>query len=113
MGLGGLDMKIPNGTDLPYKGWVELTFSLAEENSQHSLQVPFLVAKDSLDMPIVGFKVKEEITKQPVDCASAGMGESVVDALCSSLTSVEKEKVEALVNLIKTESTQEQCSIKP
>ena len=112
LGMGGLDLKTANGTDLPYKGWVELTFSLAEKNSQRSLQVPLLVAKDSLDMPIVGFNVIEEITKQPVDCASAGVGESVVDALSSSLTGVEKEKVEALVNLIKTESAQELCSIK-
>ena len=63
-------------------------------------------------MPIVGFNVIEEITKQPVDCASAGVGESVVDALSSSLTRVENEKVAALVNLIKTESVQELCSIK-
>ena len=63
-------------------------------------------------MPIVGFNVIEEITKQPVDCASAGVGESVVDAQSSSVTGVEKEKVEALVNLIKTESAQELCSIK-
>ena len=63
-------------------------------------------------MPIVGFNVTEEITKQPVDCTSAGVGESVVDALSSSLTGVEKEKVEALVNLIKTESAKELCSIK-
>ena len=63
-------------------------------------------------MPIFGFNVIEEITKQPVDCTSAGVGESVVDALSSSLTGVEKEKVEALVNLIKTESAKELCSIK-
>ena len=112
LGMAGLDLKTANGTGLPYKGWGELTFSLAEENSQRSLQVPFLVAKGSLDMPIVGFTVIEEITKQPVDCASAGVGESVVDALSSSLTGVEKEKVEALVNLIETESAQELCSIK-
>ena len=62
LGMDGLDLKTANGTDLPYKGWVELTFTLAEENSQHSLQVPFLVAKDSIDMPIVGFDVIEEIT---------------------------------------------------
>ena len=41
LGMGGLDLKTANGTDLPYKGWVELTFSLAEENSQRSLQVRF------------------------------------------------------------------------
>ena len=63
-------------------------------------------------MPIVGFNVIEEIIKQPIDCASAGVGESVVDALSSSLTGVEKEKVEALVNLIRTEFAQELCSIK-
>ena len=62
-------------------------------------------------MPIVGFNVIE-ITKQPVDCASAGVGESVVDALSSSLTGVEREKADALVDLIKTESAQELCSIK-
>ena len=27
LGMGGLDLKTANGTDLPYKGWVELTFS--------------------------------------------------------------------------------------
>ena len=112
LGMDGLDLKTANGTDLPYKGWVELTFTLAEENSQHSLQVPFLVAKDSIDMPIVGFNVIEEITKQSVGCAPAGVGESVVDALSSSLTGVEKEKVEALVDLIKTESAEDWCSIK-
>ena len=62
-------------------------------------------------MPIVGFNVIE-ITKQPVDCASAGVGESVVDALSSSLTGVERENADALVDLIKTESPQELCSIK-
>ena len=36
----------------------------------------------------------------------------MVDALSSSLTGLEKEKVKALVNLIKTESAQELCSIK-
>ena len=28
LGMGGLDLKTANGTDLPYKGWVELSFSL-------------------------------------------------------------------------------------
>ena len=63
-------------------------------------------------MPIAGFNVIEDITKRPVDCVSAGVEESVMDALSSSLTGVEKEKVEALINLIKTESAQELCSIK-
>ena len=112
LGVDGLDFKTANGTDMPYKGWVELTFSVTEENSQHSIELPFLVARDSLDMPITGFNVIEEITKQPGGCAPASVGESVVNALSSSLTGVGKEKVEALVNLIKAESTEELCTIK-
>ena len=112
LGMDGLDLKTANGTDLPYKGWVELTLSLTEGTLQHSIQVPFLVAKDSLDMLIIRFIVIEEITKQPGGCAPAGVGESVVNALSSSVTGVRKEKVEALVNFIKAESTEELCTIK-
>jgi hypothetical protein len=61
--MDGLDLKAANGTDLPYEGWVELTFNLIEDDFDHSVKVPFLIAKDFLDMPIVGFNVIEEITK--------------------------------------------------
>ena len=61
--MDGLDLKAANGTDLRYEGWVELTFNLTEDDFDHNVKVPFLIAKDSLDMPIVGFNVIEEITK--------------------------------------------------
>ena len=52
LGMAKLDLKTANGTDLPYKGWVELEFSLVEGASeQYNIIVPFRVAKDSLDMP--------------------------------------------------------------
>jgi len=63
LGMDGLDLKAANGTDLRYEGWVELTFNLTEDDFDHTVKVPFLIAKDSLDMPIVGFNVIEEITK--------------------------------------------------
>ena len=63
LGMDGLDLKAANGTDLPYEGWVELSFNLIEDDFDHTLKVPFLIAKDSLDMPIVGFNVIAEITK--------------------------------------------------
>ena len=62
LGMDGLKLKAANGTDLPYEGWVELTFNLIEDDSDHTVTVPFLIAKDFLDMPIVGFNVIEEIT---------------------------------------------------
>ena len=85
-GMDGLDLKAANGTDLPYEGWVELTFNLVGDNVDHTDDVPFLVAKDSLDMPIVGFNVIEEITKYFEGDALAGVHGSLVDMLTSSLT---------------------------
>jgi len=61
--MDGLDSKAANRTDLPYESWVELTFNLIEDDFDHTVKVPFLIAKDSLGMPIVGFNVIEEITK--------------------------------------------------
>ena len=61
LGMDGLELKAANGTDLPYEGCLERTFHLIEDDSDHTVTVPFLIAKDFLDMPIVGFNVTEEI----------------------------------------------------
>ncbi|KAL9964944.1 hypothetical protein ACROYT_G028661 [Oculina patagonica] len=112
LGMDGLDLKAANGTDLPYEGWVELTFNLIENDFDHTVKVPFLVAKDTLDMPIVGFNVIEEITKQPECGVPVGADGSMVDVLSSSLTGVERDKVEALVQLIKSEPAKELSTVK-
>ena len=59
--MDGLELKAANGTDLPYEGCLERTFHLIEDDSDHTVTVPFLIGKDFLDMPIVGFNVTEEI----------------------------------------------------
>ena len=112
LGMDGLDLKAANGTDLPYEGWVELTFNLVEDNVDHTVNVPFLVAKDSLDMPIVGFNVIEEITKYFEGDASAGVHGSLVDVLTSRLTVADRKKVEARVQLIKSEPVTELAVVK-
>ena len=61
LGMDGLELKAANGTDLPYEGCLERTFHLIEDDSDHTVTVPFLIGKDFLDMPIVGFNVTEEI----------------------------------------------------
>jgi len=94
LGMDGRDLKAANGTDLPYEGWVELTFLL---KIMLTTLLLFLVAKDSLDMPIVGFNVIEEITKYFEGDASAGVHGSLVDVLSSSFTVADRKKVEALV----------------
>ena len=91
---------------------MELTFNLVEDNVDHTVDVPFLVAKDSLDMPIVGFNVIEEITKYFEGDASARVHGSLVDVLTSSLTVADRKKVEALVQLIKSEPVTELAVVK-
>lgn len=61
LGMNGLYLKAANGTDLPYEGWVELAFSPIEGNFDHTIKVPFLVAKDSLNTPIVGFTLSRKL----------------------------------------------------
>ena len=110
--MDGLDLTAANEIDLPYEGWVELTFNPIEDNIDHTVNVPFLVAKDSLDMPIIGFNVIEEITKYFEEDALTGVRGSLVDVLTSSLAGADREKVEALVQLIKSEPVKELASVK-
>ena len=88
LGMDGLKLKAANGTDLPYEDWVELTFNLIEDDSDHTVTVPFLIAKHFLDTPIVGFNVIEVITNQFDRGPSARVNGSLVDVLTSSLTGV-------------------------
>ena len=37
LGMDGPELKAANGTDLPYEGWVELTFNLIEDDSDHTV----------------------------------------------------------------------------
>ncbi|KAJ7370548.1 hypothetical protein OS493_031554 [Desmophyllum pertusum] len=85
---------------------------LIKESSQPDIKVPFLVAKDSLDMPIVGFNVIEEIITNSEGCVSTSSEESMVDVLASSMKGVERGKVEPLVQFIKTETTKELSTVK-
>ena len=112
LGMDGLELKAANGTDLPYEGWVELTFNLIEDDSDHTVTVPFLIAKDFLDMPIVGFNAIEEISKQFDRGPSAGVDGSLVDVLTSSLTGAERREVEALVQFITSELVKELATVK-
>jgi len=57
--------------------------------------VPFLIAKDLLDMPIAKFNVNEKITKHLKGGSSARVDRSLVELLTSSLTAAERGKMEA------------------
>lgn len=67
-----------NGTEMPYLGWVEITFRLAPEiNQTKELIIPVLVMKGGhLSHPIIGFNVIEHIlanTEKTVKKASPSL----------------------------------------
>lgn len=60
-----LDLKAANDTEISYEGWNEVSFKLATSDDKHGMSVPFLISRDTLDHPIVGYNVIEGIVRNP------------------------------------------------
>ena len=60
----GLDLKAANGTEMPYEGWIEVSFKLMTSDDKHGMSVPFLISTEAMDHPIIGYNVIEEIVKR-------------------------------------------------
>ena len=108
----GLDLKAANGTEIPYEGWIEVSFKLATSDDKHGMSVLFLVSKDALDHPIVVYNVIEEIVKNPVSDSPNNHEETLVNVLSASLPSAKQENVKALIGLIRTNISSELCRVK-
>ena len=63
-----------NGTPIPYEGWVELEMQLLSDGTdrKESIQVPFLVTKETLDLPIIGLNVICELTRDNFGLTNGG-----------------------------------------
>ncbi|KAI8479742.1 hypothetical protein Bbelb_425450 [Branchiostoma belcheri] len=84
-----LNLQAANGTEIPYSGWVEVSFKLSEDDSP-AISVSFLTTNSpSQDHPIIGYNVIEEIQKR---CGSDS-------ALLSRALPVRPQRAAALVNL--------------
>ena len=77
---------------MPYIGWVELNFRLM--SSKEELAVSFLVIDQSLDSPIIGFNVIEEIVKNSSEDAV------LHQEITSSFTELNEKNASSLVNFI-------------
>ena len=76
------------------------------------MAVPFLISTDSLDHPIVGYNVIEELVKDSGSHTLDNHEETLVSALCSSFPNAKQENVEALITIIKTTTPSELRSVK-
>ena len=101
-----------NGTALPYSGWSEIDFFLIGTNRDYGLKVPFLVCKDVLDQPVIGYNVIEEITRKSSATSKSDEQPPFLDVLFCSLRNIGRCKVEALVTIIHSEKTIPLCNVR-
>ena len=102
-------MKTANGTSLPYEDWVEVDCKLIGTDHNYGVKIPFLVSKDVLDLPIIGYNVIKKITQNSVDNFEQP---PYLDVLSSSFVGVDRGNIEALVDFIKAEKPTELSEIK-
>jgi hypothetical protein len=90
LGASELDLKAANETALPYDGWIDIDFKLVGTNHDYGIKVPFLVANNVLDLPIIGYNVIEGVTQ---NSTSDTEQPRYLDALSSSMVGVERDRV--------------------
>ena len=90
-----LNLHAANGTEIPYMGWISCSFHL--KDSTEFVNVPFLVSRQKLEHPFIGYNIIEELCSQAEENKN-----SVQESLISSLTGTTANNVDALVNFVKS-----------
>lgn len=86
-----------------------MQFQLSSDTeSSNPLTVPFLIARDELETPIIGYNVIEEVVK---DGETKG-GRSIVDIMNVALKEAALEKVTAFFDLVQTASVEDVSMLK-
>ena len=103
-----INLVAASGTETPYKGWAELDFRISDNQSDiNVIKVPFLVTAESIDMPIIGFDVIEQIISN--DSTDNPDFESCFSKM---FVNAEPKNTEALISLIRTIITDKLGSVK-
>ena len=106
LGPGSLVGKAVNQTDIPFLGWVEVTFQVDPSHApEFTLQVPMLVTgeKGAAEEPIIGYNVIDLLLKNGVE-----RPHEVITQAVSTAFSFNCKKTEMLVKIIK--NSDPQCS---
>ncbi len=101
-----IDLKLADGSSLPYLGYVLLSFCLNEQD-HNQIEVPLLVTNSSLDSVIIGFNVLEELILRDCDHSNTFLA-----SLKSVLGSVSDENVAAFVNLVQGAKQENPITVK-
>ena len=107
-----LNLVTASGDILPYKGWTELSFQLINnKRNNQTIQVPFLVTAETIEKPIIGYNVIEEII-----CGNSNDSDekkAVLSSIQKSFTNISEHKASALIHLVYNSQKQnEVCDVK-
>jgi hypothetical protein len=97
-----LKLTAANGSVIPYIGWVELTFTLCSGDSL--VRVPFLVTTETMEYPIVGYNVIEEIMKTE--------HEGLSSEIQSSFVGLDSGAAQILINFVQSTNSDYLCNVK-
>ena len=96
-----------SGDILPYKGWIELSSQLINnKGNNQTIQVPFLVTAETIEKPIIGYNVIEEII-----CGNSEDSDekkAVLSSIQRSFTNMSEHKASALIHLVYNSQTQQE-----
>ncbi|CAB3994835.1 Hypothetical predicted protein, partial [Paramuricea clavata] len=101
-----LDLKTANGTPMPYEGFVVVEFKLETSSTDRTIMVPMLVTHETLDYPIIGYNVIEELVKKDK------VPDQIVMEWAASFPDVNCAKIQSLVSLIQAPSPEHLCFVK-
>ncbi len=107
-----LNLVAANGSNMPYEGWVEITFNLAPPaNKIEALVIPVLVLKgQQLSKPIIGYNVIEQVMKRSEVSGQSGGSKGLLNkTVRSAFPSLRRSKIQTFINLVTAESASEYC----
>ena len=94
----GLDLRAANGTPIPFTGWVDASLTLPSHRpAPITIQFPALVTTDTLQLPIIGYNVIEQVVK----CT----GKDATGVLSDAITDLRPDEAEKLVNAVQAPVT--------
>ena len=105
---GSISLQAANGTDIPYCGWAEIGVRLSNENEAEII-VPFLVTKENIEQPIIGFNIIDLMVKNTdgeVD------GDKLLGRMMKSFHQSRDNDIQALISIIRATNSDELCLVK-
>lgn len=104
--LDPLQIEAANGTEMPYIGWLEVSFKLTASDDE--LLIPMLVLKGNQQQcPIIGFNVIERLVLDSQDQTKHGDKEKLVKAVRMAFPHLRKNKAQVFIHAVSAGQTYE------